>query len=154
MIRRIPYGIASYKTIRDGNYYYVDKTSYIPKLERAGNFLFLIRPRRCGKSSLLTVLECYYDIARQNEFDVLFQNTSIAQHPTPEKHAYLILQFNFSQVNPDIDKMEASFEEHTDTCFFFFGEKYREFLDETYFNVMAQKESAHGKLEFLLWTMP
>jgi hypothetical protein len=128
----------------------VDKTRYIPKLESAGNFLFLIRPRRFGKSSLLTVLECYYDIARQDQFDFLFQDTYIAQHPTPEKHAYLILKFNFSQINPDMDKVEASFKEHTDTCFFFFGEKYREFLDETYFSIMEQKESAHGKLEFLL----
>jgi hypothetical protein len=62
--KKIPYGIASYKTIRQKNCYYVDKTRYIPEFEKAGEFLFLIRPRRFGKSSLLTVLESYYDINR------------------------------------------------------------------------------------------
>ena len=53
----IPYGISSYKTIREKNYYYLDKTNYIPQLEAAGPFLFLIRPRRFGKSLFLSVLE-------------------------------------------------------------------------------------------------
>ena len=148
--KKIPYGISSYKTIKQENYYYVDKTPYIPKLEETGKFLFLIRPRRFGKSSFLTVLECYYDMGRKEEFDFLFQGTHIAEHPTPEKNSHLILKFNFSQVNPDLDKVEGSFQEHTNTCFFFFGEKYRELLDDRYFIMMEKKTSAHGKLEFLL----
>jgi hypothetical protein len=149
-LKKIPYSISSYKTIRRENYYYVDKTRYLPQLEGAGKFLFLIRPRRFGKSSLLTVLECYYDIARKDEFDFLFKGTYIDAHPTPEKNAHLILKFNFSQVNPDPGKTEKSFQEHTDTCFYFFGEKYRDFLDAPYFSMMAQHEEAHHKLEFLL----
>ena len=148
--KKIPYGISSYKTIKQENYYYVDKTRYIPKLEETGKFLFLIRPRRFGKSSFLTVLECYYDMARGEEFSYLFQGTHISDHPTPEKNSHLILKFNFSQVHPDPDKVEASFQEHTNTCFFFFGEKYRELLDDHYFIMMEKKTSAHGKLEFLL----
>lgn len=149
-LKKIPYSISSYKTIRRENYYYVDKTRYLPQLEGAGKFLFLIRPRRFGKSSLLTVLECYYDIARKDEFDFLFKGTYIDAHPTPEKNTHLILKFNFSQVNPDPEKTEKSFQEHTDTCFYFFGEKYRDLLDDAYFKLMERKQSAHGKLEFLL----
>lgn len=52
--KKIPYGISSYGTIRRDNCYYVDKTGFIPKLEDAGKFLFPIRPRRFGKSSLLS----------------------------------------------------------------------------------------------------
>ena len=78
-LKRIPYGIASYKTIREQDYYYVDKTRFIPELESAGRFLFLIRPRRFGKSSFLTVLESYCDISRKNEF--AFFSTG----PTPVK---------------------------------------------------------------------
>ncbi|MCP4354885.1 MAG: ATP-binding protein [Proteobacteria bacterium] len=148
--KKIPYGISSYKTIRQKNCYYVDKTRYIPEFENTGEFLFLIRPRRFGKSSLLTVLECYYDIARKDEFDFLFDGTFISKYPTPEKNTHLILKFNFSQVSPDPGKVEESFNEHADTCFFFFGEKYREFLDDKYFKMMERKKSAHGKLEFLL----
>ena len=54
--RKIPYGISSYGTIRREGYYYVDKTRFIPKLEDAGRFLFLIRPRRFGKSLLISTL--------------------------------------------------------------------------------------------------
>ena len=148
--KKIPYGIASYKTIRQDNCYYVDKTRYIPQFEETGKFLFLIRPRRFGKSSLLTVLESYYDIARKDEYDLLFDGTYIKDHPTPEKNSHLILKFNFSQVSPEPEEVKASFREHTDTCFSFFGEKYREFLDDSYFSMMEKKTSPHGKLEFLL----
>ncbi len=148
--KKIPYGLSSYKTIKRENYYYVDKSRYIPKLEAAGKFLFLIRPRRFGKSSLLSLLECYYDIARKDEFDLLFNDTYIKDHPTPEKNTHLILKFNLSQVSPETDKVEKSFKEHTDTCFFFFGDQYQEFLGDSYFQMMEKKESPHGKLEFLL----
>jgi hypothetical protein len=149
-MKKIPYGISSYKTIRQQNAYYVDKTSFIPQLETAGDFLFLIRPRRFGKSSLLSILECYYDIARADEFDSLFNGTYIHEHPTAEKNAYLILKFNFSQVDPDVEQVEASFEEHINSCFFFFGDKYRHLLAEPYFKMMDTKKTASGKLEFLL----
>ena len=148
--KKIPYGISSYKTIKQKNYYYVDKTRYLSQLEETGTFLFLIRPRRFGKSSLLTVLECYYDMARKEEFDFLFQGTHIADHPTPEKNSHLILKFNFSQVNPDLDKVEASFHAHARNCFFFFEKKYREFLEDDYFEMMENHQETHEKLEFLL----
>jgi len=148
--KKIPYGISSYKTIRQKNYYYVDKTRYIPQFEETGNFLFLIRPRRFGKSSLLTVLESYYDIVRKDEYGFLFDGTFIKDHPTPEKNSHLILKFNFSQVSPDPDEVESSFHGHARNCFFFFGKKYREFLDDDYFKMMEEHQKAHQKLEFLL----
>ncbi len=148
--KKIPYGLSDFLAIKQENYYFVDKSRYIPELEAADKFLFLIRPRRFGKSSLLSVLECYYDIAMKDEFDLLFKNTYIEEHPTPEKNAHLILKFNFSQVSPEADDVEESFAEYVDECFFFFGEKYREFLDDVYFTMMDKINSAHGKLRFLL----
>ncbi len=149
-MKQILYGQSSYKSIREKNAYYVDKTQYIPQLESAGNFLFLIRPRRFGKSSFLSVLESYYDIARQEEFDTLFSGTYIHAHPTPEKNAYLILKFNFSQVDPTLDQVEKSFNIHVNQCFFFFGKKYRSYLDDDYFEMMETYSEAHHKLEFAL----
>ncbi len=148
--KKIPYSISSYKTIKQENCYYVDKSRYIPAFEDAGKFLFLIRPRRFGKSSLLTVLESYYDIVRKDEFDFLFNETYIKDHPTPEKNSYLILKFNFSRVNSEPEKVEASFHGHARNCFFFFGEKYQEFLDDEYFEMLASHQEAHQQLEFLL----
>lgn len=149
-MKPIPYGLASYRRIRQENYYYLDKTNYLPLLEATGKFLFFIRPRRFGKSSWLTVLESYYDISRQDEFDFLFKGTYIYDQPTAEKNSYLILKFNFSQIAPQTDKVAASFEEYIDETFFFFGQKYRQFLDDDYFDMMRHKQSSHGKLRFLL----
>jgi hypothetical protein len=149
-MKPIPYGLSSYKDIRQDNNYYVDKTHYIPQIESAGKFLFMIRPRRFGKSSLLTMLECYYDIARADEFEALFANTYIQEHPTPEKNAYLILKFNFSKVSSNIDEVEASFQEYIDGCLFFFCEKYRHLFEDRYISMMETKKTPHGKLEFLL----
>jgi hypothetical protein len=149
-MKKIPYGIADFKVIQDEGYYYVDKTMFIPMLEAAGKFLFFIRPRRFGKTLFLNVLESYYDLAWKDEFDNLFRDTSIKTHPTPEKHSYLILKFNFSQVNPDPEKVEASFNGHVENRLFFFGKKYRELLGDDYFNMMARKKDVYEKLEFLL----
>jgi len=149
-MKPIPYGISSYKSIRQNNYYYVDKTQYIPQIEAAGSFLFLIRPRRFGKSSLLTMLECYYDIARVEEFDALFAGTYIHEHPTPEKNAHLILKFDFSQVCSDLDKVEASFEEYIESCLTLFCEKYRHFFEDRYISMLETKKIPHSKLNFLL----
>ncbi|MCP4150880.1 MAG: AAA family ATPase [bacterium] len=48
IIKRIPYGVASYENIVRRNYYFVDKTMYLKALEDAGDYLFYIRPH--GKS--------------------------------------------------------------------------------------------------------
>jgi len=70
--------------------------------------------------------------------------------PHRKKNSYLILKFNFSQVSPNINQVETSFQEHADDSFFFFKKKYREFLDDGYFEMMAGKKIPHGKLAFLL----
>ena len=61
-VKKIPYGITDYKLVRQGNYYFLDKTQYIIEIEHFGRYLFFIRPRRFGKSFFLSLLESYYDI--------------------------------------------------------------------------------------------
>lgn len=46
--KRLPYGVADYTWIKSQNRYCADKTKFIPKMEEAGDFLYLIRPRRFG----------------------------------------------------------------------------------------------------------
>lgn len=150
VIKKIPYGISNYKDIRAGNYYYLDKTRFIPLIEDADRFLFLIRPRRFGKSSLLTVLEAYYDISRKDDFLFYFKDTYIETHSTPEKHAYLILKFNFSRVDPNMEQVAQSFKDHTDDSFYFFGQRYKELLGNQFSAMIQTKESPHSKLAFLL----
>ena len=49
-VKGIPYGVARFEEVREKNRYYVDKTMYLPLLEETSDYLFLIRPRRFGKS--------------------------------------------------------------------------------------------------------
>lgn len=80
--RALPYGISDFGRIRRENYYLVDKSSFIPKLEETASFLFLIRPRRFGKSLFLSMLRHYYDINEKDNFQELFKGLWIAEHPT------------------------------------------------------------------------
>ena len=97
--KRIPYGISNFRQLRRDNFYYVDKTMYIRKLEEAGNFLFLIRPRRFGKSLFLNMLCAYYDREEQGDFDTLFDGLYVKEHPTAERGMYQVLRFDFSQTS-------------------------------------------------------
>ena len=62
MMKQIPYGLTDFGRIQKENYYYVDKTMFIEKIEMQPSYLFLIRPRRFGKSLTLAMLEAYYDV--------------------------------------------------------------------------------------------
>ena len=55
-----PIGIQSFETIRNGGYVYVDKTEHIWRLATTGQCYFLSRPRRFGKSLLVSTLEAYF----------------------------------------------------------------------------------------------
>ena len=148
--KRIPYGIADYGRLRRDNMYYVDKTAFIPLIEAAPYYLFLIRPRRFGKSLWLSTLEHYYDVNQADDFDALFGDTYIGQQPTAERNSYLILSFNFSKVSSDLAKVETSFNAHIENRMFFFGKRYRELLDAEYFEVLSRYSEAYQKLEFIL----
>ena len=56
MSRRLPIGIQSFRTLRERGYTYVDKTSHIRQLVESGEYYFLSRPRRFGKSLLIDTL--------------------------------------------------------------------------------------------------
>ena len=58
-VKGIPYGISDFKRLRNENFYYVDKTMYLPLIEKMPSYLFLIRPRRFGKSLFLSLMRTY-----------------------------------------------------------------------------------------------
>lgn len=110
MQRRIPYSVVNFERLRQGMYYYVDKTGYIRQLEKYACPVFL-RPRRFGKSLWCSILECYYDISRKGVFERLFGGTEIGARPTPSHNSCLVLKLNFSTVKPGIgiSDLEDSF---------------------------------------------
>ncbi len=95
---KFPYGIADFKAIISEGYFYCDRTDKIPLLENAKSQLF-IRPKRFGKSLILSMLENYYDVAKTDEFDTLFGHLAIGQMPTSARNSYFILRWDFSCVD-------------------------------------------------------
>ena len=81
-IKKIPYGMTDFESIIRDGYYYVDKTQYIEKVENISRFFFFVRPRRFGKSLLISMLAHYYDRTKANRFEELFGGTWIGEHPT------------------------------------------------------------------------
>ncbi len=148
--KQIPYGITDFERIRTGNYYYVDKTRYIAEVERGASFLFLIRPRRFGKSLFLNLMRWYYDINRKERFDELFGGLYIASHPTPERGKYLVLDFNFSGVNPDPEQLIRSFDDHCSTRFREFAYFYERLFAPDFREELERRAHADEKLNYLV----
>ena len=95
---QIPYGVKDFKRIRLEDFYYVDKTAFIRKIEERANFLFFVRPRRFGKSLLCETLRCYYDVAEKENFQRLFGDLAIGKNPTKDANKYFVLSLDFSFV--------------------------------------------------------
>lgn len=61
MPKKYPIGIQDFESLRKDNYYYIDKTRYVYELAESGRYYFLSRPRRFGKSLLISTLEAYFE---------------------------------------------------------------------------------------------
>ena len=55
-----PIGIQNYESLRQDDYFYIDKTALIYQMVKTGRYYFLSRPRRFGKSLLISTLEAYF----------------------------------------------------------------------------------------------
>ena len=73
-MRKYPVGIQSFESLRKGGYLYIDKTELIYRLVSTGKYYFFSRPRRFGKSLLISTLEAYYSGRKE-----LFQGLYICQ---------------------------------------------------------------------------
>ena len=107
----ILYGVSDFVLMRTKGAYYIDRTAYIRELENTQYVLFL-RPRRFGKSLLVSMLQCYYDVHYAARFDELFSGLAIHDDPTSEQGKYLILDFNFSGVEKQVGLVQDSFNDY------------------------------------------
>lgn len=148
--KKIPYGLSDFRRLSEDNYYYVDKTRFIEEIEASPSFLFMIRPRRFGKSLWLSILDFYYDIELADQFDALFGNYYIGQHPTPERNKYLMLSFNFAGVNPEIDKVEASFESYLRLRLMNFNMKYAHLFPSGYMEGYEKCQTATDCFDYVM----
>ena len=105
MGEKMPYGISNYEELINEDYYYVDKTEYIEKLENLPEKrIMFLRPRKFGKTLFTSVIENYYDKNKTDEFENLFKNTYIGKNPTKLKNSYSILRFNFSGIDTSTEE--------------------------------------------------
>ena len=108
---RIPYGWADFQAIRLENRLYVDKTRFVHTLEEE-RYVFLIRPRRFGKSCWISLLDNYYNRTRTDTFEAVFSGTDLGRHPTANRLRYVVLRFNFSAFKNALETLEYHFEEY------------------------------------------
>ena len=146
--RKIPYGVGNWaKLVRDDAYFYVDHTAYIRELEKCETPVFL-RPRRFGKTMWCSILECYYDVGRKDDFGWLFGKTEIGRNPTALRNSYLILRLNFSLIEVgeegDLARIEKSFNDHVTGRVRVFASGYGRYAD---FSRAATAETAIRAVE-------
>ncbi|WP_081668186.1 AAA family ATPase [Butyrivibrio sp. MC2013] len=110
-LRKLPIGIQSFEKIRKGGFIYVDKTEYIYKLVHSGIPYFLSRPRRFGKSLLVSTLKAYWEGKKE-----LFNGLAIERLEEIDGgswEAYPVFCFDFSREGY---QSENALEEVLDTC--------------------------------------
>ena len=150
-VKRIPYGISDFNRMRNDNFYFVDKTSYLPLIEEMPSYLFLIRPRRFGKSVFLSMMRTYYDILQRDNFDKYFGDLWIGSHPTSERNRYHVLYFDFSKAGcslPGADLM-TSFNDYCGLIINQFAHEYAAYYDDDFKETIKGIESAKSKLAYI-----
>ncbi len=129
---QFPYGISDFNLIRKEHYLYLDRTHLIPELEQAGRQLVFLRPRRFGKSLLISMLAHYYDVNKAAEFETLFGGLAVGADPTPEHSRYLVLRWDFSEVSAqgDIEQIKQNLFDYLNASVEAFCLTYANILEE------------------------
>ena len=127
---RFPYGVCDFNKVITEGLFYCDRTDRIALLENRGYFLLFLRPRRFGKSLLLSMLENYYDVARKDRFQDLFGHLLIGKNPTPLRNQYFILKWDFSCVDPSgsAEDIKKNLHNHINACIRSFNANYEDYL--------------------------
>ncbi len=145
---RIPYGWADFRAIRLEKRLYVDKTRFVHALEEE-RYVFLIRPRRFGKSCWVSLLDNYYDRNRADEFEDVFGGTDLGRQPTENRHRYVILRFNFSAFKNALETLEYHFEEYCQLIIRTTLERNADLFPEAARQHICSSDSANGQLNEL-----
>ena len=148
-IKEIPYGVSNFVTVVEQNQYYVDKTMYLPLLEKQPRSLFFIRPRRFGKSIFLSMLRAYYDIAQKPKFKARFGNLWVGKYPTPLQGAYQILSLDFSRVSGQADRLAINFNNYCCGALDDFAFVYEAYYYPGFKQEMKEQPDATTKINFL-----
>ncbi|MBQ4295648.1 MAG: AAA family ATPase, partial [Prevotella sp.] len=147
--KRIPYGMQNWEDVRLCNYYYVDKTRFIPEIEAANRFFFFIRPRRFGKSLLMNMLRQYYDVRKAPLFERLFGDLWIGQHPTQAHNTYLVLYLNFAAFSGGLEGYKERMDDYCNIRYVSFLRSYADCFAPNVEEELNMREGAANQLSFL-----
>lgn len=148
-VKLVPYGISNFLQVRKEDKYYSDKTMFLKMMEDAGNFLFLTRPRRFGKSIFLSMMRAYYDINEKDNFDKNFGGLYVHEHPTPEWGKYQVLYLDFSQVTGDSHTVQQNFEQYGCGQWDDFAKRYARFYDKDFEKAVYSLGTFAQKLNYV-----
>lgn len=105
--QKYPVGIETFSEIIEGGYAYVDKSEVIYRLSEAGKYFFLSRPRRFGKSLMLSTLEAYFE-GRKELFEGLWLGQAEGIDWTPRP----VLRLNFVTARATVNGLNSVIEYH------------------------------------------
>ena len=149
-IKQIPYGVSDFRSVIEQNLYYVDKSMYIEELERQSRTLIFIRPRRFGKSLFINMMRLYYDKAAAGDFERIFGDLYIGQHPTPLRNRYQVLYMDFSQIGGGISRLEDNFSEYCSLCLDDFMRTYKSDYPDDVVSAFFSINTYSGKLKLIV----
>ena len=149
-VKGIPYGVARFEEVRNGNFYYVDKTMYFPLLEETGDYLSLNRPHGFGKSLFTSMMWAYYDMAQADKFDRMFGGLWVHDHPTPLKNAFQVIFFDFSLIeSSDETSLAIHFNRYCGQGLNHFAVTYAEYYDKEFVEVVHRETETNAKLNYI-----
>ena len=114
--RKLPIGVQSFEVVRQENFLYVDKTSYIYKLAHSGRQYFLSRPRRFGKSLFLSTLRAYWEGRKELFAGLSIENMEAGNEAAFQPYPVFYFDFNGENYQQDtaledaLDKMLQKWE--------------------------------------------
>ena len=145
---KYPIGIQNFESLRTDGYDYVDKTELVYKLASEGRYYFLSRPRRFGKSLLLSTLKAYFEGKRE-----LFDGLDIANLEQEWKqYPVLHLDLNTRQYS-NRESLIAELSKHLEIWESEYGIDYRDrSVEERFFQCIyhAARQSEVGKVVILV----
>ncbi|MEE4356802.1 MAG: ATP-binding protein [Desulfococcaceae bacterium] len=95
-LRKLPIDHSSFEIIREEDMLYVDKTFYIHEMLEEGRYFFMARPRRFGKSLMVSALKCFFGNRKE-----LFDGLWIAENGDWEWAEYPVISFDFNEIGHD-----------------------------------------------------
>jgi len=146
---QIPYGISDFVRMRTENYYYVDKTMYLPLIEDTASYIFMIRPRRFGKSLFLSMMSVYYDILQKDRFEELFGGLWIGSNPTDQRNRFQMIYFDFSKAGASLERLEENFDAYCSIVLHTFARNYASFYDADFEEEIKKYSFPKSKLEYI-----